>query len=56
MQRFIEPFAAGRERTGTIGQEMPALPAVTKARQRELHYFPEYRVDLMPIGSYRIKT
>jgi len=44
------------ERTGIIGQEMPALPRATKRRQRELHYIPEYRVDLIPIGSYRIKT
>jgi hypothetical protein len=44
------------ERTGIIGQEMPALPAVTKASSGELHYIPEYRVNLIPIGSSLIKT
>jgi len=35
----------GEERTGIIGQEMPALSHVTK-RGTELHYVLEYRVEL----------
>jgi hypothetical protein len=34
------------ERTGIIGQEMPALSDVTKLQFQTLHYIPEYRVPL----------
>jgi hypothetical protein len=39
-----------RERTGIIGQEMPALPGCNEALS-ELHYSAEYRVELKKLAG-----
>jgi hypothetical protein len=43
------------ERTGTIGQEMPALPRCNEASSKELHYIAEYRVDLKLVDGFPTK-